>query len=67
MDRRLAILAASRSTTIGRLVTEFAESTLTDGELAERVEATRQVVRESTGISVTPKTKQQSATSSREP
>jgi hypothetical protein len=50
---RLAVLAASRSTTIGRLVADLAETTLTDEERAERVEATRRIVREQTGYSVT--------------
>jgi hypothetical protein len=50
---RLAVLAASRSTTIGRLVADLAETTLTDEERAERAEATRRIVREQTGHTVT--------------
>lgn len=53
MRDRLAVLAASRSTTIGRLVADLAETTLTDQERAERAEATRRVVREQTGHAVT--------------
>jgi hypothetical protein len=50
---RLAVLAASRSTTIGRLVADLAETTLTDEERAERAEETRRIVREQTGYTVT--------------
>lgn len=49
---RLAVLAESRGTSIRSLVQEFAESTLTDEERAERAERTRAYLAEHFGVEV---------------
>ncbi|WP_034087806.1 hypothetical protein [Streptacidiphilus albus] len=50
---RLAVLAESRGTTIGELVTELARTTLTEAERAERAERTRIQLAEQFGYLVT--------------
>lgn len=49
---RLAVIAESRGTSIRSLVQEFAESTLTDEERAERAERTRAYLAEHFGVEV---------------
>ncbi|GAA4989759.1 hypothetical protein GCM10023205_71170 [Yinghuangia aomiensis] len=49
---RLAVLAESRGTSIRSLVQEFAESTLTDEERAERAKRTRAYLAEHFGVEV---------------
>ncbi|MFG3310003.1 hypothetical protein [Streptomyces wuyuanensis] len=50
---RLAVLAESRGTSIGSLVKEFAESSLTEEERRERAEATRAYLAEHFATEVT--------------
>jgi predicted transcriptional regulator len=50
---RLAVLAEARGTSIRALIQEFAESTLTPEERAERVEATKAYLAEHFGVRLT--------------